>query len=70
VSDIIDLGRTVEVVVALAGGGEIRARAVQLPDLTIGASCRVQTDPDAVSVWRQPSSSGEWLASPRSAWDA
>jgi molybdate transport system permease protein len=70
VSDIIDLGRTVEVVVALAGGGEIRARALQLPDLTIGANCRLETDPDAVSVWPQPSSSGEWLASPRSAWDA
>jgi molybdate transport system permease protein len=51
VSDIIDLGRTVEVVVALASTGEIRARAVQLPNLTIGASCRVEADPDAVSVW-------------------
>jgi len=51
VIDIIDLGRAVEVVVALAAGGEIRSRILDLPDLMIGAGCRVETDPDAVSVW-------------------
>jgi molybdate transport system permease protein len=55
VSDIIDLGRTVEVVVALASSREIRASTVQLPDLTIGAHCRVETVPDAVSVWPKES---------------
>ncbi len=55
VSDIIDLGRTVEVVVALPTSREIRASTVQLPDLTIGANCRVEADPDAVSVWPKES---------------
>jgi hypothetical protein len=26
-----------------------------LPDLTIGANCRVEADPDAVSVWPKES---------------
>jgi ABC-type sulfate/molybdate transport systems ATPase subunit/ABC-type sulfate transport system permease component len=51
VSDIIDLGRTVELVVELATGGELRARAVELPDLSVGVACRVETDATAVSVW-------------------
>jgi ABC-type sulfate/molybdate transport systems ATPase subunit/ABC-type sulfate transport system permease component len=51
VSDIIDLGRSVEIVVKLARGGELRARTLQLPALTIGAACRAHTDADAVSVW-------------------
>jgi molybdate transport system permease protein len=51
VTDVIDLGRTVEVVVSLSSGIELRARTLQLPDLSVGAACRVETDPDAVSIW-------------------
>jgi ABC-type Fe3+/spermidine/putrescine transport system ATPase subunit/ABC-type sulfate transport system permease component len=54
VSDIVDLGRTVEVVVALASGLEFRARAVDVPDLGVGDDCRLETDKEAVSVWPKP----------------
>jgi ABC-type Fe3+/spermidine/putrescine transport system ATPase subunit/ABC-type sulfate transport system permease component len=51
VSDIVDLGRTVEVVVMLAAGTELRARTLEIPDLSVGDACWVETDTDAVSVW-------------------
>jgi ABC-type Fe3+/spermidine/putrescine transport system ATPase subunit/ABC-type sulfate transport system permease component len=51
VTDIIDLGRTVEVVVMLSAGIELRARTLEVPDLSVGAVCRVETDRAAVSVW-------------------
>jgi ABC-type Fe3+/spermidine/putrescine transport system ATPase subunit/ABC-type sulfate transport system permease component len=54
VADIVDLGRTVEVVVVLASGIELRARTVDVPDLSVGADCRVETDTEAVSVWPEP----------------
>jgi ABC-type Fe3+/spermidine/putrescine transport system ATPase subunit/ABC-type sulfate transport system permease component len=53
VTDVIDLGRTVEVVVELSSGAELRARTFQLPDLSLGAACRVETEAEAVSVWPQ-----------------
>jgi ABC-type sulfate/molybdate transport systems ATPase subunit/ABC-type sulfate transport system permease component len=52
VTDVIDLGRVVEVVVMMVSCGiEIRARTLGMPDLSAGAACRVETDRDAVSVW-------------------
>jgi ABC-type Fe3+/spermidine/putrescine transport system ATPase subunit/ABC-type sulfate transport system permease component len=54
VSDIVDLGRTVELVVTLASGPEVRARTLDAPDLSVGAACQVETDTDAVSVWSVP----------------
>jgi ABC-type Fe3+/spermidine/putrescine transport system ATPase subunit/ABC-type sulfate transport system permease component len=51
VTDVIDLGRAVEVVVMLSSGTELRSRTLEVPGLTVGDSCRVETDPDAVSVW-------------------
>jgi ABC-type sulfate/molybdate transport systems ATPase subunit/ABC-type sulfate transport system permease component len=51
VTDVIDLGRVAEVVVELTSGVELRARTSELPEIPIGAACRVETDPDAVSVW-------------------
>ena len=54
VTDIIDLGRTVEVVVALRSDVELRARTVEVPDLQVGDGCRVAADPDAVSTWAVP----------------
>jgi ABC-type Fe3+/spermidine/putrescine transport system ATPase subunit/ABC-type sulfate transport system permease component len=54
VTDVVDLGRTVEVVVALSSGLELRARSREIPDLSVGATCRVETDKEAVSVWSEP----------------
>jgi ABC-type sulfate/molybdate transport systems ATPase subunit/ABC-type sulfate transport system permease component len=51
VTDVVDLGRTVEVVVALSAGLELRARTLEVPDLSVGAACRVEADMEAVSVW-------------------
>jgi ABC-type sulfate/molybdate transport systems ATPase subunit/ABC-type sulfate transport system permease component len=58
VTDIIDLGRVVEVVVLLSSGTELRSRTLEVPGLTVGDSCRVETDPDAVSVWPEPTVTG------------
>jgi molybdate transport system permease protein len=54
VTDVVDLGRTVEILVELSCGLELRARTLQVPDLTVGADCWVETDPEAVSVWSEP----------------
>ena len=54
VTDVIDLGRSVEVVVVLSSGIELRARTLEVPDLSVGAACRVETDTEAVSVWSEP----------------
>jgi ABC-type Fe3+/spermidine/putrescine transport system ATPase subunit len=51
VTDVVDLGRTVEVVVKLSSGIELRARTLDVPGITVGTACRVETDPEAVSVW-------------------
>lgn len=53
VTDIIDLGRTTEVVLEFAGGRELRARAPGLGDLTLGLRCQIETTADAVTVWPQ-----------------
>ena len=59
VTDIVDLGRTVEVVVELATGSELRARTLDTPpDLTVGAACRVETEAEAVSLWPKPADPG------------
>jgi ABC-type sulfate/molybdate transport systems ATPase subunit/ABC-type sulfate transport system permease component len=58
VTDIIDLGRTVEVVVLLSSGIELRARTLEVPDLSVGAACRVETDRGAVSVWPESAVTG------------
>jgi ABC-type Fe3+/spermidine/putrescine transport system ATPase subunit/ABC-type sulfate transport system permease component len=54
VGDIIDLGRSVEVVVAMESGIELRCRSVEVPALRVGDTCGVETDPGAVSVWSGP----------------
>ncbi|MGA8455201.1 MAG: ABC transporter ATP-binding protein, partial [Streptosporangiaceae bacterium] len=58
VADIVDLGRTIEVVVVLSSGIELRARTLEVPDLSVGAACWVETDGDAVSVWSDPAVTG------------
>lgn len=54
VTDVVDLGRAVEVVVVLSSGLELRARSLDMPDLSVGADCRVETDKEAMSVWAAP----------------
>jgi molybdate transport system permease protein len=58
VTDIIDLGRSVEVVVEVASGDEFRARTLDIPQTSIGDICRLETDADAVSVWPKPEVAG------------
>jgi ABC-type Fe3+/spermidine/putrescine transport system ATPase subunit/ABC-type sulfate transport system permease component len=58
VTDVVDLGRTVEVVVVLSSGIELRARTLEVPDLSVGAACQVETDADAVSVWSKSAVTG------------
>ena len=58
VTDVIDLGRSVEVVVVVSSGIELRARTLEVPDLSVGAACRVETDTEAVSVWSEPTVTG------------
>jgi ABC-type Fe3+/spermidine/putrescine transport system ATPase subunit/ABC-type sulfate transport system permease component len=58
VTDVVDLGRTVEVVVLSSSGIELRARTLEVPDLSVGAACRVETDRDAVSVWPESAVTG------------
>jgi ABC-type Fe3+/spermidine/putrescine transport system ATPase subunit/ABC-type sulfate transport system permease component len=54
VEDIIDLGRSVEVVVAMVSGIELRSRSIEVPALSVGDPCGVEIDPDAVTVWSVP----------------
>ena len=54
VSDIVDLGRSVEVVVTLSSGLEMRARTLEAPDLSLGDACQLETDMEAMSVWSAP----------------
>jgi molybdate transport system ATP-binding protein/molybdate transport system permease protein len=54
VSDIVDLGRKVEMVVTLASGLEVRARTLEAPDLNVGDACQVETDIEAMSIWPAP----------------
>jgi ABC-type sulfate/molybdate transport systems ATPase subunit/ABC-type sulfate transport system permease component len=58
VADVIDLGRAVEIVVAMSAGFELRVRTLDPPDLSIGADCRVETDVEALSVWPEPEVAG------------
>jgi ABC-type Fe3+/spermidine/putrescine transport system ATPase subunit/ABC-type sulfate transport system permease component len=58
VTDVVDLGRTVEVVVALSSGFELRARTLEVPGLSVGAACQVEADTEAVSVWSEPEVTG------------
>jgi hypothetical protein len=56
VIDIVDLGRTVEVVVELASGVELRARTIELPEFGLDAACWVSAAAEAISVWPRAAS--------------
>jgi len=51
VTDVVDLGRSVEVTVRLDSGVELRARTLSEPEVSVGDSCYAETDAEAVSVW-------------------
>jgi molybdate transport system permease protein len=54
VVEVIDLGRVIELTVAVGPGLELRARSVADLGLAPGSTCRVGVDVDAVSVWEVP----------------
>jgi molybdate transport system permease protein len=54
VTEVIDLGRVIELTVAVGPGLELRARSVADLGLAPGSTCRVDVDADAVSVWEVP----------------
>jgi ABC-type Fe3+/spermidine/putrescine transport system ATPase subunit/ABC-type sulfate transport system permease component len=62
VDDVIDLGRSVEVVVTLVSGLELRVRTPQLADLEVGDACGLEVDAGAVAVW--PVSPGTFRSGP------
>jgi ABC-type Fe3+/spermidine/putrescine transport system ATPase subunit/ABC-type sulfate transport system permease component len=51
VHDVIDLGTTVEVVVALDGGVELTSRSTDTAVTRAGDSCVVQLEPETINVW-------------------
>ena len=59
VKDAVDLGRVIELTVALGPGLELRARSVVELDLAPGSPCSVQVDIDAISVWEVPPPDGK-----------
>jgi ABC-type Fe3+/spermidine/putrescine transport system ATPase subunit len=67
VTDVIDLGRTIEVVVELSSGIELRARTLEMADLSVGATCWVETDTEAVSVWPEQAVTGTRVDTARQA---
>ncbi len=50
--DIIDLGRSVEVVALLSGGQELHARMLELPALQLGSTCTAYAQREMLSRWR------------------
>jgi molybdate transport system permease protein len=66
VTDVIDLGRVIELTVAVGSGLELRARSVADFCLAPGATCHVDIDADAVTVWeaRAPDDAGSALMAP------
>jgi hypothetical protein len=51
VLDVVQLGPVVELVVALAGGGELTVTTPAGPTPGIGDACRVALPPESVMVW-------------------
>jgi molybdate transport system permease protein len=51
VLDSVDLGGLTAALVRLEGGPELRVRTTAPVDLAVGSRCRVDLDPDAITVW-------------------
>jgi hypothetical protein len=63
VRDAVHLGPVTELVVELAGGGELTVTAAG-PPADVGQACRVALPPDAVTVWPSQDSTGIMAAWP------
>jgi ABC-type sulfate/molybdate transport systems ATPase subunit len=64
VLDAVQIGPVVELVVELAGGGELTVTTPAGPAPRVGQSCRVSLPPDAVTVWPSTDSTGIMAAWP------
>ena len=67
VLDSVDLGGVTAALVRLAGGPELRLRTTAPVDPAPGSSCRIDLDPDAITVWASPNPArpqSESLATP------
>lgn len=53
--DVADLGSVTAAIVRLAGGPELRVRSIKPIPGAIGSSCRLDLDPDAITVWAEES---------------
>jgi len=51
VTEVIDLGRVIELTVTIGAGLELRVRSIADLGLAPGATCQVGVDADAASVW-------------------
>ncbi|HEX9335493.1 MAG TPA: ABC transporter ATP-binding protein, partial [Pseudonocardiaceae bacterium] len=58
VTDAVHLGPVVELVVELAGGGELTVTTAAGPAPDVGEPCRVSLPPDAVTVWPSTDQTG------------
>ena len=53
-SDVADIGTAYDLFVSVGDGLEIKARTWGSFDLDVGSRCRVELDPDAISLWEVP----------------
>ncbi len=53
-SDVADTGTAYDLFVSVGDGFEIHARTWGSLDVNIGSRCRVELDPDAISLWAVP----------------
>jgi molybdate transport system permease protein len=51
VLDVADLGAMTAAIVRLDGGPELRVRSIQPIPEVVGGSCRIDLDPEAITVW-------------------
>lgn len=56
VLDVADLGSVTAAIVRLDGGPELRVRSIEPIREAVGASCRIDLDPDAITVWADEAS--------------
>jgi ABC-type sulfate/molybdate transport systems ATPase subunit/ABC-type sulfate transport system permease component len=62
VTDVVDLGRVVEVTVNLGDAVELRSRTAALVDLGPGSACQVRIDGGALTLWEAPRPAGGQLS--------
>ncbi len=70
VTEVIDLGRVIELTVAVGSGLELRARSVADLGMAPGSTCHVGVEADAFSVWEVPTTdnAGSAVMAPNGGW--